>query len=328
MQSFTPTVIVTNSKDAITLKAALESYLSWCASGDTHTARAKRYDIRYFYEYCLELLGPNPMLHEVTVDILKGGRDYRATKEAPATVNRRVATWKHFTKHTSRKLKDFIDPGPEVKLLRVEELQPDWLSDEDLELLRFYAGNVGSNEFFRARNHVAIESSLCLGLRREEITNITEGQLSADLSEITKVKGKGQTYHDLPITARFRPILEKYLAIRFRTLCEKDPMYRNGDKNFRDAYPLIVSLHGNKTGVASTYFTDPKSIWRIFSMAGQVAGVKDMRTHRARHTFVNELHKRTGDLRLTSKAARHANVNTTMRYLTPAKTQLYNAFEG
>lgn len=318
-------VIISSTSVAIPLRVALESYLNWCASGAGHTARAKRSDLGLLIKF----VGEGAFLYDLTRQVIEDFRDACLDKgEAPATVARRLATIKHFCGKCAVMFRDFINPSTEVRGPYKQVRRPSCLTDAELAALRRAAGQIGNNEFFRSRNHAVMETALCMGLRRFELCLLTEGQLDPQVSELRDIRGKGGTFVTLPISERLRPILTAWLRERHEALTAYDRRYPLLTPKQRDRYPLFLTFSMARQGDADSYALEGKTVWRIFKLAGELAGIDGMRPHRARHTFVDQVYSRTGDIRMASRAARHANIETTMKYLEPDEEKFRASFEG
>lgn len=319
-------VIVSSTSIALPLREVMSSYIDWCADGSGHTAKAKRYDLNHFYGF-MARRAKRPFLYDVTRQAIEDFRDERLDQEEPTTVARRIATVKHFTKRCAIMFKDFCDPATEVRVPLVEVRKPVCLTDAELIRFRRTAQRIGRNEWFQARNRALIECALFTGLRCAELANLTEGQLSLERAELRLVRGKGRTFHTVPVPTHMMPGLLEWLEWRAAALAQVDRDYGKISVERRARFPLFLSLWGNVSGSAASYRMNEKTVWRVFRECGDAAGIEGMHTHRARHTFIEQYYKRTNDLRLTSRAARHTSVEMTMKYLTPDEQSFRAGFE-
>lgn len=295
----------------------MNDYLEQYAESESHTAKAKRYDLQHFDEFVATHVD-HAMMVDVTRSMITEFRDERIEMgEAPSTVSRRLATVKHFFRQCAEKFPDFADPAREVRAPKIAQPRPQWLTDQELNELRRAAAMTGRNEWFQARNHAIIETSLSLGLRCFELALLTEGQLDRDLTEFHQVYGKGTRFDTMPVPPSLLPVLREWLEWRNEALMQSDRRYAKFTQAQRARFPLFISLWNTAQGNPFSYRMDEKSIWRVFREAGDIAGIDGMHPHRARHTFIDRFLARTNDLVATQRAARHESVNTTTIYAQP-----------
>lgn len=146
------------------LKSVIENYLSYYASGEGHTARAKRYDLLYFLEYLnnnsrkgIERVRVSDWTLQRTKDFVD---DRLSLGEAPATVGRRLATIKHFGRTLAERFPGYINPAREVKGPVLQPTKPKGLGAEEIALLRRVAADIverKKSSFLSLRNQCVLE---------------------------------------------------------------------------------------------------------------------------------------------------------------------------
>lgn len=319
----------------------IENYLTYYASGDSHTARAKRYDLQHFL---LFLAGSASRVSEITVEewTLQRTKDFvdarLARGEAPTTVSRRLATIKHLGRTLAERVHGFINPAREVKSPVVQPSKPHGLSDEEIKLLRQAALECTVrelNSFASLRNQMLLEMLLATGLRADEVRLLTIGQLSEELSWLKNVKTKGRKFRNVYVSAEVRVMLQRYLQERQGYLNAKHPGVALLSTQERNAFPVFLSSYHAEMGQPRSFGLSPKSIWRIISDFGKQATVlaengamaTRLHPHRLRHTFAHGLLDSSKDVRLVAQALGHSDVRTTMRYTERSDEQIAEAIE-
>lgn len=331
-----------NSKriSGTSLKQIVENYLSYYASGESHTARAKRYDLKYFVEHISEVTGKSYdqiLVSDWTLQTTKDFVDQRLSlSEAPATVSRRLATIKHFGRTLAERIPDYINPAREVKSPVVQNTRPHSLGQAEIDLLKSAAKeeiNRNPKSFAAYRNQLLIELLLATGLRADEVRTLTLAQVSADFNWLKNVKTKGKKFRNVYLDTEIRKILEDYLVRREEELSRRFPKLRSLKKQELLKLPVLISHHRAILERPSSFGLAPKTIWRIVSDLGKKARamsdskVMDLHPHLLRHTFAHGLLDSSKDVRLVAQALGHSDVRVTMRYTERTEEEVAAAME-
>ncbi|MCB0359705.1 MAG: tyrosine-type recombinase/integrase [Bdellovibrionales bacterium] len=322
------------------LKSVIGSYFRYYAAGDTHTARAKRYDLGYF----LEFLAGSPeridlvRVSDWTVERTQAFVDDRLQRgEAPATVSRRLATIKHFGRTLAERVRDFINPAREVRGPVLPTTRPHGLDDDEVRVLRWAAdpANYTDNPSFNAyRNQFLVELLLGTGLRADEVRVLTVGQISADQRWLKNVKTKGRKYRNVYLSGTVRACMESYLERRLAALREKTPKALDLSSDILSSMPVLISFYRASPARPSSFGLSPKTIWRVIAETGkrarqnQVDLLGNLHPHRLRHTFAHGLLDSSKDIRLVAQALGHSDVRTTMRYTERSEEEIARAIES
>lgn len=322
------------------LKAVMETYLQFYASGDTHTARAKRYDLMHFLNF---LAGHSSRIESVLVSdwTLQATKDFVDARlnlgEAPATVGRRLATIKHFGRTLAERVHGYINPAREAKGPTLQTTRPHGLTEEAITLLRQAAAEMHERRpesFQTLRNRCLLELLLVTGLRADEVRLLTMAQLSDDLNWLKNVKTKGRKFRNVYVASEIRDLLRQYLDARRQELLEKVPGLSQLSAAEQNRLPVLISLYQVAPRKLSSYGLSPKTIWRIIANFGKVAqGLADspignLHPHRLRHTFAHGLLNSSKDIRLVAQALGHSDVRTTMRYTERSEEEIAHAIES
>lgn len=169
------------------------------------------------------------------------------------------------------------------------------------------------------RDHMIISLALGCGLRQSEIVALTIGDVTkADRKTpkrtiqlvVFKRAGAGNDPKDqrchLPDSTFYK--LEKYIkAVR------ADQWYPNT--------PLFFSRKNVSLSTRAV-----RAMWRLWQERANFDLIYPF--HTLRHTFITNVRRKTGDLRLAQKAARHINIQTTVRYEHASDEELAAAVKG
>jgi integrase len=274
----------------------------------TNTRRAKRQDLALYLEHAMNE-NAVPMLYDLTRGAVEQFIAARLDAgDAPATVNRRLGSVKHLARTSERMFPDFRNTVGNVHPLNIEPPQPLSFTDGEIDLLRS-AARCEPNSFKQARAMLILDLGLYLGLRCAEMCDLVIGSFRDD---VVSVRGKGRTFRDLPLHPRVKATLTAYLNERSIV---GPPLPH---------LPLVTASWPRQVRVNRV---NEKTVYKIVHDLGEAGGVKGAHPHRLRHTFVRLLLEATNyNLPLVSYAARHANVQTTMRYRTPFRSELTAAF--
>ncbi len=320
------------------LRAIIENYLRYYASGAGHTARAKRYDLQYFLEH---LAGGNQALDSIrvsdwTLQSTQSFVDYRLSLgESPATVSRRLATIKHFGRTLAERVHGYINPAREVKGPVQQVTRPQGLTAAEIEALRTAArpearGRRG--DFLTLRDQFLVELLLATGLRADEVRLLLFGQLSGDRTWLKNVKTKGRKFRNVYLDSNVRELLATYLTAREHEVYSRYPLLRDAAEQQRDRFPVLMAFYRADPADPQSFMLSPKSVWRIIAQVGKKARAllptaRNLHPHLLRHTFAHGLLDSSKDVRLVAQALGHSDVRTTMRYTERTEEEIARAIE-
>lgn len=320
----------------------IESYIRYYASGDGHTARAKRYDLQYFLEFHASITGAKNTKSVLIADwTLQSTKDYiddRLSRgEAAATVSRRLATIKHFGRTLAERVPGFVNPAREVKSPSIATSRPQGLTQEEIELLRAAAEQSlvdADGSFASKRNYVLLNMLLATGLRADEVRLLFRSQLDSNLEWLKNVKTKGRKFRNVYISSDIRPLLKAYLEDCDAELVKKFPSYSSLRATEQQRIPVFLSFYRSDIDNPNTLCVNPKTIWRIINGFGEKAcalslqPMPNLHPHKLRHTFAHGLLDSSKDVRLVAQALGHSDVRTTMRYTERTEEELAKAIEA
>ena len=166
--------------------------------------------------------------------------------------------------------------------IRVEQGLPDYVETEDIEKLINAIKGRKSHKQLIERNLLIIDVANKTGLRREEISNLTVGNINLERGYIEVREGKGGKDRIIDLT----PSLQKSLAIFIKG--------KNKDEKVFGMSPSNVSY--------------------LVHWAARKAGV-DIHTHSLRHFFGQSLVDTGTDLETVRRLMGHSSLRTTQVYI-------------
>ncbi len=309
--------------------SVVDGYLRYYAAGDSHTARAKRLDLKHFVDFLREYRGyskPEKLkvrdwdfsaVQRFVDDLLSSG-------EAPATVARRLATIKHMGRTISEKIPGFINPAREVKAPKIKALKPKAISQSELKAIHTRAEEryTEKHSFGRLRNQTIFDFLIDTGLRAEEVRLLKMAQLDEKLEWIKNVKTKGRRFRNVYITTKMRPALRTYLKAREFELARFYPKLTKAQDR---VLPLFISNYGAKADKPDSFLLGAKTLWRAIH---ELSAETSLHPHLLRHSYALDLLNHSNDVRLVAQALGHSDVRTTMRYTERIEEEVAEALEG
>lgn len=285
------------------MKNNVEKYLETWGANSKHTLRAKRNDLNMFVEFLSgKGISEFGQLHR---GLLLEYLHERGKVDAPATVERRLATLSHFLKASG----SGVDIGG-IRLPRRREPRVSAWTTEQQAAIRAEARKHSRRMF------ALVELGLMSGLRRSELLGLRVGQYDCGEMVLRDVKRKGGWLDDAVLVARTAAAIELYLTEREQTLARHDADYF--ERPNRAEYPLFISTTNAEPGNARSYRWNETTAVREFIKVGKRAGIDRPHMHAMRHTCGTELARRGVPLADIARHLGHVEPSTTFKfYLRP-----------
>lgn len=156
------------------------------------------------------------------------------------------------------------------------------------------------------RDRAMLELFYATGMRASELAKLKLEDVNL-AGGFLKCLGKGSKERIIPLGAKSREALIKYLAIR-------------GKAKHRDS--AFVFLGRGREGISR------QSLWLSIKKYGRLAGLsKKISPHTLRHSFATHLLERGADLRVVQELLGHADIATTQIYTHVHKDRLKSVHE-
>jgi integrase/recombinase XerD len=185
------------------------------------------------------------------------------------------------------------NPARLVDAARVTMRIPRVLSTEQIdELLKACP----PNETLGIRDRALFELIYSCGLRVSEAVGLAASRVSLE-EGVIMVMGKGSRERMVPMGARARSELERYLSVARPALAGRRP-----------SEALFLGRGGRKLS--------RKTVWKIFKRLSVAAGLDETnaKVHTLRHSFATHLLQGGADLRSVQELLGHADIGTTQIY--------------
>lgn len=215
-------------------------------------------------------------------------------QRAASTRNQELAALRAFFRYVRDRDPRTTDPTAGLEFERGAAKDPVHLDAREVRRLFLAAAEV-SRPADRARNVCLVAVMVHLGLRVHEVAALDVPQADLASATLVGVRGKGGAVHDLPLNAGLVALLGRWLAERGETASEGEPA-------------LFVSRDGVRMGV--------RSIQRLLVRLREATGTaKRLTPHALRHTTATLALSMGVDVATVGELLRHADLNTTRRYL-------------
>ncbi len=324
--------LITNRVENLNLVEMANWYLEHFAPEQkAHTRKAKVQDLEWLLVFAaLESRCASTELQvaDLSPALLHGFREHRiAQGEAVSTVNRRMATIKHFCRKIKERVPHWINPSEGMKDIPTEENEFRGISKDEAESIIEAAYTLGSSLFFHHRSGLMPFVAFGCGLRAMEIANLRFGQLAGDLKSFSQVLCKGGKRRTVFIPDPLRDAIYEWLPIRERALDEHLTGYHAAPLPIRKHIAFLPTLSRASACDPDSTVIDYKTLWRTVAKACEAAEKEHVNPHRFRHAYAALVLDETKDIRFVAQALGHSDVKTTMRYTARSDEKLQQGIE-
>ena len=262
-------------------------------------------DVRHFISDLDHLLGITPQ-EAVHDDLLRWWQWLRRRHNKhgrplfkPATVNRKAVAIRRFYREGHARGIFPIDAGARLPSLKVSK-EPKGRALTAQEATTLLASVPATAKLIDLRDRLVLGFLLMTGCRAIETCRMEVAHLSWDGGHrVVTFHRKGGKEDVQKVPPQLDAILNSWLL---RSGVEEGPVFR------------AVSEAGGKEVIREGPL-DPKTIYRIISVRARAAGIGKVTPHDLRRTHITAADEMGVKLTSISKAAGHANPETTMRYI-------------
>ena len=265
-------------------------YLSLEKKYSVHTVTAYKTDLVSFKNF-LQLEFSQESLIEVHYTHIRSWIVYLVDKNVSnRTVNRKISSLKSFYKFLQKTNQITINPLAKHKALKIEKrIQVPFNSKEINEVVNNLEEN---KDFISVRNKLIVELLYSTGIRRTELINIKEKDISFSDKTI-KVLGKRNKERFVPLLKSVIQTLKEYLELKKQISVS--------------VTELFITDKGNKI-----YET---LVYRIInSYFSEVSSKEKKSPHMLRHSFATHLLNEGADLNSVKELLGHSSLASTQVY--------------
>ena len=265
-------------------------YLSLEKKYSVHTVTAYKNDLISFRNFLVEEFSQEKLVEVNYLQIRSWIVVLVDSKLSNKTVNRKVSSLKSFYKFLQKSDQIDVNPLSKHKSLKVaKKVQVPFTSNE----INSVIFNIGEgNDFVSLRNKLIVELFYSTGIRRAELINIKEKDISFS-NNVIKVLGKRNKERFVPLLQSVVKSMKKYLELK--------------KEIFKDVEELFITEKGNKI-----YET---LVYRIInSYFSNVSSKVKKSPHILRHSFATHLLNEGADLNSVKELLGHSSLASTQVY--------------
>lgn len=269
-----------------------ETYLRVELMCSTHTIKAYMSDIGAFVEYLedrpIEEATKNDLRSFVMVLVERG--------VASTSVNRKISALRNFFNFLIRQQKIDKNPCSQLHALRTEKLLPHFVPQTGMDHLidRLKETIFDGDDYIACRDSTMMLMLYFTGMRRAELSSLNIDNIDFS-TQLVKFTGKGLKERIVPLTDDFIAIIERYLYVRDRFICNIDRKV------------LFLDKKQERISDAEIY----RVVRRELTQQG-VAGRKS--PHVLRHTFATHLVGQGVGVRTVQELLGHSSIASTQIY--------------
>ena len=255
-----------------------------------HTVTAYKNDLISFRNFLVEEFSQEKLVEVNYSQIRSWIVVLVDSKLSNKTVNRKVSSLKSFYKFLQKSDQIDVNPLSKHKSLKVaKKVQVPFTSNE----INSVIFNIGEgNDFVSLRNKLIVELFYSTGIRRAELINIKEKDISFS-NNVIKVLGKRNKERFVPLLQSVVKSMKKYLELK--------------KEIFKDVEELFITEKGNKI-----YET---LVYRIInSYFSNVSSKVKKSPHILRHSFATHLLNEGADLNSVKELLGHSSLASTQVY--------------
>ncbi len=237
--------------------------------------------------------------------------------QSPASVARALSSIRGFHRFLVEEGLRSDDPTVDLPSVRVSDLLPKALSEEETE--RLLGAVVGTGPAV-LRDRALLEVLYGTGARVSEAVGLDLGDVTAAVEAsglpLVRVLGKGDKERVVPLGRLARLALADWLSGQGRPLMEPKKWRRRSD-----ADAVFLNARGGRLSRVGAFGVVKKYAARV--------GLEDrVSPHVLRHSCATHMLARGADVRVVQELLGHASIATTQRYTKVSPEHLRRAYEG
>lgn len=265
-------------------------YLQYERRFSPHTVTAYSKDLQQFSEFLLSNFD-NLKIQEAEHSQLRSWVVYLMNSGVtPRTVNRKIISLKSFYKFLQRRGFIEVNPGSQLKSLRVPKDLPNFVKegemDDLLDHLKF------EKDFAGQRDKLLLEMLYATGMRLSELIGLSNESINY-YAKTVKVLGKRNQERIIPLHQEVINQMEKYKQLKSEVVVKADK--------------LLITNSGNQLYPQFVYNTVKRYLTQVTTLSKRSP-------HVLRHTFATHLLNKGADLNAVKDLLGHASLVSTQVY--------------
>lgn len=270
-------------------------YLQFEKRSSRHTVIAYETDLIQFSDflitqYQLSALeeANHMMIRSWIVSMMESGMD-------PRSVNRKITALRTFYRYLIKTGRMERSPMLKVQAPKTKKKLPEYIDEKKMELL-FSIEEPEEKDYESFRNFLIVDFFYRTGVRLSELINLKVSDVNLYSLTVT-VLGKRNKVRQIPLTMKFKSVLQEYLSVRSDFLTMKG---QSCDFFFTDS-------HGNQITPGIVYKLVKASISRVST------GEKRS-PHVLRHSFATAMLNHGADINAIKELLGHSSLAATQVY--------------
>lgn len=280
------------------------SFLQFEKHYSLNTIHAYKRDTQHFLDF-LHNLPTNNSLETASKNEIRSWVLLLLEENKPSSVNRKISTLKSFFKYLRRQGIIKKDPTKLIQKIKTQKKLPEFITESKIDK-HLSPTNTKPKDFITTRDYLCIELLYATGIRRNELLNLTESQISFPNQQI-KVLGKGNKERIIPINENCLELIKQYIDLKKETFTQKTNSLIVTKKG-NTPYPSLIN------NIVKKFFKDETTI-------------NKKSPHVLRHTFATHLLNNGADLNAIKELLGHSNLAATQIYTHNSTEKLRKTFE-
>lgn len=269
------------------------------------TADAYRRDLRELAEY----LGLDPELPDAryitTSDIRSWLADLARGGLAPRSLRRKTQSVRAFYRFLQKRGIVMANPARDIRLARIGKKLPEFVREHEMEEL-LDSRPKGGDQALNVRNRLAITIFYSCGIRRDELSKITDADIDMSGREL-RVHGKRNKTRIVPLPDELIDQIREWQKIR-------DSLW-----DLPSPAPLICSKNGKLTG---------RAIYNLIHKQLLDTGATHKGPHTLRHTFATSMLNGGAEINSVRELLGHSSLQSTQIYTHLTFSDIRKAYDA
>ncbi|MDE5586527.1 MAG: tyrosine-type recombinase/integrase, partial [Muribaculaceae bacterium] len=240
-----------------------------------------------------------------TADVRAWLADMARNGLSPRSLRRKTQAARAFFRWIQKQGEIRNNPAAEVQLAKIGRKLPEFVREQEMEEL-LESPVLGGDPALNIRNKLIISILYSCGIRRDELSKITDADIDFYQKEI-RVHGKRDKTRIIPVADELLKDIKEWQTVR-------DGLY-----SFPSPAPLICSKRGKLSG---------RAIYEIVHKLLQGTGATHKSPHSLRHTFATSLLNSGAEINSVKELLGHSSLQSTQIYTHLSFADMKKAYDA